>query len=106
LLRAERLVAAMGLFMSTISHGVLDAMTTGGLGVAFLSPFSNERFFFEWRVIQVSPIGVSSFFSEWGVRVLSSELVYVWFPCALIAAVGFGFRKLTGKRESSGAIRS
>ena len=29
----------------TLSHGVLDAMTTGGLGVAFFSPFDNTRFF-------------------------------------------------------------
>jgi len=93
----KRAVAFAGLFLSTISHGFLDAMTTGGLGVAFFSPFSNERFFFEWRVIQVSPIGVTSFFSEWGVRVLESEIVYVWLPCSLIAAAAVGSRSLLNR---------
>src|SRR5438093_2645935 len=48
-LRATRPVAFTALFLSTISHGMLDAMTNGGLGVAFFAPFSNERFFFAWR---------------------------------------------------------
>jgi inner membrane protein len=34
------------LFLATATHGVLDAMTNGGLGVAFFSPFSNHRYFF------------------------------------------------------------
>ena len=33
------------LFLATASHGVLDAMTNGGLGVAFFSPFNNGRYF-------------------------------------------------------------
>src|SRR5205823_2545459 len=46
-------------FVSAASHGLLDATTTGGLGVAFFSPFSNERYFLPWRVVLVSPIGVA-----------------------------------------------
>jgi hypothetical protein len=30
----------------TASHGMLDAMTDGGLGVAFFAPFDNARYFF------------------------------------------------------------
>jgi len=37
------------LFLATASHGVLDAMTNGGLGVAFFSPFDNRRYFLPWR---------------------------------------------------------
>ena len=48
------------------SHGVLDALTDGGLGVAFLSPFSNARYFFPWTPIVVAPISVVRFFSAWG----------------------------------------
>ena len=33
-------------FLCTASHGVLDAMTNGGLGVAFFSPFDTTRYFF------------------------------------------------------------
>lgn len=52
------------LFLATASHGFLDAMTDGGLGVAFFSPFENHRYFLPWRPIRVSPIGMGRFFSD------------------------------------------
>ena len=81
-------------FACTASHGVLDAMTTGGLGVAFFSPFSNDRYFLPWRVIQVAPLGIGRFLSERGITVLKSELVWVWLPCAVLALFGAGARRL------------
>ncbi|HYX20259.1 MAG TPA: metal-dependent hydrolase [Thermoanaerobaculia bacterium] len=81
-------------FVSTASHGVLDALTTGGMGVAFLSPFSNARFFLPWRVIAVSPIGLAPFLSARGARVLRSELGWIWAPAALIALAGLALRRL------------
>ncbi|NVO31127.1 metal-dependent hydrolase [Hymenobacter lapidiphilus] len=75
------------LFLATASHGVLDAMTTGGLGVAFLSPFDAERHFFGFRPIAVSPIGIKNFLGEWGARVLRSEVKWVLLPCALLLLV-------------------
>lgn len=75
------------LFLATASHGFLDAMTDGGLGVAFFSPFSNDRYFLPWRPIQVSPIGVGRFFTERGWTVLQSELLWIWLPSALLAAL-------------------
>lgn len=74
-------------FLSTASHSLLDACTTGGLGVAFFAPFHNERYFFPWQVIQVSPIGVASFFSKWGIKVLISEFKWVWIPCVAVIAI-------------------
>jgi len=71
------------LFLSTASHGLLDSMTDGGLGVAFFSPFDN-RYFFPWRPIRVSPIGVSRFFSARGLVVLRSELLWIWLPSILV----------------------
>lgn len=68
-------------FFATASHGILDALTTGGLGVAFFWPFSEERFFFPIRCIRVSPIGVSNFMSARGLTVLRSEFIWVWLPC-------------------------
>ena len=67
-------------FLVTASHGILDAMTDGGLGIAFLAPFENARYFFPWTPIRVSPIGVSEFFTRYGVEVLTSELVWVGIP--------------------------
>ena len=70
----------------TASHGLLDALTNGGRGIAFFAPFSNHRFFFPWRPIQVSPIGVG-FFSARGLAVLQSELRWILLPSAIIALV-------------------
>ncbi|HEU5251597.1 MAG TPA: metal-dependent hydrolase [Thermoanaerobaculia bacterium] len=81
------------LLVSIASHGVLDAMTSGGLGVAFLSPFSNERYFLPWRVILVSPIGIGPFLSRQGLQVLKSEAVWIWGPSALFAALGVVMRR-------------
>jgi len=72
------------LFLSTASHGLLDAMTSGGLGIAFFSPFDNQRYFFPWRPIRVSPIGVSRFFSASGLAILKSELLWIWLPSTLV----------------------
>lgn len=85
----RKLVFAIVLFLSTISHGVLDAFTTGGEGVGFFIPFNDARYFFPAKVIQVSPIGVGKFFSEWGIRVILSELKYVAMPCSIILLVNF-----------------
>jgi inner membrane protein len=68
----------------TASHGLLDALTNGGRGIAFFAPFSDHRYFFPWRPIQVSPIGVG-FFSARGLRVLASEAGWIWLPSAIIA---------------------
>ncbi|UII30477.1 metal-dependent hydrolase [Fulvivirga ulvae] len=70
-------------FLCTASHSMLDALTSGGLGVAFFSPFDNTRYFFSWRPIKVSPIGVGNFFSKWGVQVLLSEAFWIGLPCAI-----------------------
>lgn len=55
------------------SHPLLDAMTTGGLGVAWAWPWSAQRAFLPWRPIPVSPIG-AGFVSARGLRVALTEL--------------------------------
>lgn len=72
------------IFFTTVSHGILDAMTTGGLGVGFFVPFYNERYFLPLRVIQVSPLSVGRFFSEWGWKVILNELKYIFLPCVIV----------------------
>jgi len=75
------------------SHGVLDALTNGGLGVALLCPFSERRFFFGWRPIVVSPIGVDAFFSRWGLAVIRSELLWIWLPSFLMVILSAAVRR-------------
>lgn len=82
------------LFVITASHGVLDAMTNGGLGVAFFSPFDTSRYFFPWTPIQVSPIGASRFFSIRGMDVLWSEIVWIWGPAILLGAAIWGVQQI------------
>ena len=82
--------------LSTASHSILDACTTGGLGVAFFAPFDTTRYFLPWRVIKVSPIGISSFFSSWGLRVIVSEIIWVWLPCLVLIVI---VRKLKGFKD-------
>ena len=70
-------------FLSTASHGVLDAITSGGLGVAFFSPFDTTRYFFPVRPVLVSPVELNLFFSGRGVRVLISEAFWIWLPTCI-----------------------
>ena len=79
--------------IAAASHGALDAFTDGGLGIAFFSPFSNHRYFFPWHPLAVSPLGVHRFFSEWGLRVIRSEALWVWFPASIVAALGYLIRR-------------
>ena len=85
----------LGLFFFLViaSHGVLDALTNGGLGVAFFSPFSNQRYFFPWRPIEVSPIGLQPFLSRRGLEVLASEIKWVWIPTGVLLAIGEVYRR-------------
>ena len=80
----SRLLLVFYFSFMTASNGILDALTNGGLGIAFFSPFDNTRYFFPWRPIEVSPIGISAFFSERGMRALLSEIVWVWVPLLVV----------------------
>ncbi|HVY05305.1 MAG TPA: metal-dependent hydrolase [Burkholderiales bacterium] len=98
-LRTPALVAFLYVFVSTASHGVLDSFTNGGNGIAFLWPFSDERFYAPWRVIEVSYIGAGWLLSARGLTVLASELLWVWLPAALL---GFGLMLARRKTPASG----
>ena len=81
------------LFLAAASHGFLDAMTDGGLGVAFFSPFDDHRYFLPWTPIRVSPIGLGRFFSPRGLEVLQSELLWIWLPAAVLAIAAWVVRR-------------
>ena len=85
------------LFAAAASHGVLDAFTNGGLGIAFFAPFSAQRYFFPVAPIEVAPIG-RGFFSERGLQVLASEMRWVWAPSAAVVAVSLGLRGFLARR--------
>ncbi len=86
-------------FLCLISHGVLDALTDGGLGIAFFAPFDNHRYFFPLRPIMVSPLNIARFFQGQGAPVLINELKWVWFPCLVIFLVGFAVYRRTTRNH-------
>ena len=89
------------LFLTTASHGFLDAMTNGGLGIAFFSPFDRTRYFLPWRPILVSPIGLERFLSERGAAVLGSEIVFVWMPAIVVGLSLYALRRLRASKWDS-----
>lgn len=95
---AVSIFVALGfLFASMASHGLLDALTDGGLGIALAWPWSDERFFFSWRPVEVSPLGVQRFFSARGAEVLMSELQWIVLPWLGLTGCIFALRKLWGR---------
>jgi inner membrane protein len=87
-------------FLISATHGLLDAMTSGGLGIALFAPFDNTRYFLPWTPIEVSPIGISRFFSAWGLRVMVSEFLLVWLPSmALVLVVKLIRRKRKSRSD-------
>ena len=88
--------AAMG------SHGLVDMATDGGLGIALWWPLSDERVFFAFRPLEVPPLGIRAFFSEWGLSVLRSEALWPWLPAAVTGCVGLW---ITRRRAAPAAVR-
>ena len=78
--RATQLRILAYLVVCTASHGILDALTDGGLGIAFFSPFDTTRYFFPFRPVAVSPIGIGNFFSTDALGILTSEIMWIGVP--------------------------
>ena len=98
---AHRALVWAYLFLATASHGILDAMTNGGRGVAFFAPFENGRHFFSFTPIEVSPIGISRFFSARGAEVLLNEMLWIWLPSAIVLIAAWLFRRTLSLRAAS-----
>lgn len=78
------------------THGLLDTLTDGGLGIALFWPLSNDRYFAAWRPIPVAPIG-GRMLSSRGLRVLGIEalqfaplLVWAVWPRSWAGRAGRG----------------
>lgn len=100
LARERRGTKWLYLFLCAASHGLLDACTNGGLGVALFAPFDDTRYFFPWRPIEVSPIGLGNFLGPRALAVLRSELVWVLLPSSLLYLAGAMSNKESGPTSS------
>jgi inner membrane protein len=94
-----------------VSHGLLDAMTDGGRGVALLWPWSLHRFFFPWRPIPVAPIG-SRILSPDGIELMIWEAilfapawVFAFWPARAVRRRAPGSSSPRGRRVSGPADR-
>ncbi len=87
-LQASKNICFWMVFIGCCSHGVLDAFTDGGRGIAFFWPITAERYFFPWQPIEVSPIGLSRFLTPRGLDVLISEFWIVWIPAGILMILG------------------
>jgi inner membrane protein len=76
-LPAARLGLTLGAVMAT--HGLLDTLTDGGLGVALLWPFSDARYFAPWRPIPVAPIGRRLFGADGLILMLRECVLFLPF---------------------------
>lgn len=83
-----------GLFLGTSSHGLIDALTNGGLGVAIFWPANCNRYFFPWRPLEVSPLSLEHFLQQ-GLFVLKNESYYIWMPCLAILFLDYGVQRLS-----------
>jgi inner membrane protein len=79
---------------AAITHPLLDMLTDGGSGVMLFFPFSDERLFFPWRPIRVSPLGIVRFFDRAG-EILASEAPF----SSAALAVGLITRFVVARRR-------
>ncbi len=77
---------ALPFALVTASHGFFDAMTDGGLGVAFFAPFTNHRYFFPWRPIPVAPLSFAGLMTARGLHIFQTEAA-LFAPFTVGAAI-------------------
>lgn len=65
------------------THGLLDAMTDGGEGVALFAPVLDRRYFLPWRPIPVAPLVLH----PWLVYVIAIEAWMLWPAAVALATV-------------------
>ncbi len=94
------------LTVSLLSHSLLDSVTTGGKGVGWLWPWSDERFFAPWQVIKVAPFALSRYTTPYGHQVIISELMWVWLPGMVLMGMlcGAGDNRMRKLASGNSAI--
>ncbi len=96
--RSLRIRLILFYFLVTASHGLFDALTNGGLGIAFFAPFDNGRYFLPFQPIEVSPIGLRNFLTSRGLDVLLSELYWLMLPSIIFMLLVSIIRIIIKKR--------
>jgi inner membrane protein len=92
------------LIIVSASHGLLDACSSGGLGIAFFAPFDNTRYFLPWRPIQAAPLVITRTLLHHFWTAFSSEMKWILLPSILFSlaclALKGRFRR-TGDKQAA-----
>lgn len=82
--------------LATLSHAILDMLSSGYYGVMLLAPFSNQHFAFGWQPVWSAPGALDLIFPRYGgahgggnwlARAAMSEVLVVWVPMTILMAV-------------------
>lgn len=79
----SRLLLILG--VALLSHGFLDALSSYSYGIAFLAPFSQQRFRFLWTPLGTPTGDLAS--------QLRQEVLIVFLPAVVLAWAGLKFRR-------------
>lgn len=83
--------------LALASHGILDAFTDAGLGIGFLIPFDDTRYFAPWRPILTSPLSIRAFVSGHGLSILANEAIWIGIPSFLFGLLAVATRRWRAK---------
>jgi len=102
--RAQLLWNASLLFLDDCVSWFSDAMTNGGLGIAFLLAVRSDAILFSVKPILVSRLDSAILRNER--RCACSEIIYVWLPALAIGLALYGLRNDKGRTGKEGAIKN
>lgn len=85
--------------LAIASHGVLDAFSSIGRGVAFFAPFSWTHFAFVWRPL--GDVGPGPRGPERLPAMLGNELFWVGLPALIFVAIALLVRRAARSRPAS-----
>lgn len=78
-------------FLITATHGLLDALTTGGEGIPLFWPASDHRFG-PWGPIHLADIA-DEFPNPWRSRAIRTELLWLWLPMTIVVGTVEVYRR-------------
>ena len=78
-------------FIATVSHGIFDALSTIGNGVAFWAPFSWTHYEFVWQPL--GEIGPGPRGPERILALVGNELLWVGLPALIVVAIARFIRR-------------
>lgn len=84
-LRSTKRTAFVVVAFAAASHALTDMLTNGGLGVALWWPFSQHRYFWPFRPVEVSTIGSRALTDGGLITTLASELSWLLAPTLFLA---------------------